>query len=89
MPQARRDVDAAIGTLELPADSWPRIGRALMVLETFPLAGPRLGQQLASTRYVLGPWPWMILVYRYDEETDQVFVLAMGDARSSISPLAG
>lgn len=60
-----------------------------MVLETFPLAGPRLGKQLASTRYVLGPWPWMILVYRYDEETDQVFVLAMGDARSSVSPLAG
>jgi plasmid stabilization system protein ParE len=89
MPQARRDVDAAIEALELPADSWIRIGRALRVLETFPLAGPRLGGQLTSNRYVLGPWSWMILVYRYDKKSDQVFLLAMGDARSSVSPLTG
>ncbi len=29
----------------------------------------------------------MILVYRYDEAADAVFVLAMVDARSSMSPL--
>lgn len=89
MPRARRDVDAAIATLELPADCWSRIARALRVLETFPLAGPRLEGQLASNRYVIGPWPWMILVYRYEEKLDQVIVLAMADARSSVSPLAG
>jgi hypothetical protein len=89
MPRARRDVDVAIGTLELPADSWIRIGRALRILETFPLAGPRLEGQLAPNRYVLGPWSWMILVYRYDEASDLVFLLAMVDARSSMSPLAG
>ena len=88
MPQARRDVDAAIGTLELPADSWTRIAHALRVLETFPRSGPRLEGRLAPNRYVLGPWPWMILVYRYDEGSDQVFLLAMIDARSSVSPLA-
>ena len=42
---------------------------------------------LAPNRYVLGPWPWMILVYRYDEASDLVFLLAMVDARSSLSPL--
>jgi plasmid stabilization system protein ParE len=87
MPQARRDVDAAIGTLELPADSWLRIVRSLRVLETFPLAGPRLEGRLTPNRYVLGPWPWMILVYRYDSASDRVFVLAAFDARSAGSPL--
>lgn len=87
MPQARRDVDAAIGTLELPADSWRRIIHSLRVLETFPSAGPRLEGELTPHRYLLGPWNWMILVYRYDEASDHVFVLAMVDARSSVSPL--
>ena len=87
MPQAQRDVDAAIGALELPSDSWIRIGRSLRVLETFPLAGPRLEGRWAPNRFVLGPWPWMLLVYRYDETSDQVFLLAMFDARSSGSPL--
>lgn len=87
MPQARRDVDAVVKTLELPADSWLRIARSLRVLETFPLAGPRLEGRFAPNRFVLGPWPWMILVYRYDERHDQVFVLAMFDARSAGSPL--
>jgi hypothetical protein len=87
MPQARRDVDAAIGTLELPADSWLRIAYSLRVLEAFPLSGPRLEGRFAPNRFVLGPWPWMLLVYRYEEATDEVFLLAMFDARSSGSPL--
>lgn len=87
MPQVQRDVDAAIGTLELPADSWLRIAHSLRVLETFPLSGPRLEGRFAPNRFVLGPWSWMILVYRYDEASDQVFLIAMFDARSSGSPL--
>jgi hypothetical protein len=87
MPQARRDVDAAIETLKLPGDCWQRVIHSLRVLETFPLAGRQLKEQLAPNRYILGPWDWMILVYRYEEAADAVFVLAMVDARSSKSPL--
>lgn len=87
MPQARRDVAAALETLELPADSWARIAHSLRRLETFPRSGPRLEGQLAPNRYLLGPWRWMILVYRYDEASEVVFLLAMIDARSSMSPL--
>jgi hypothetical protein len=87
MPQARRDVDAAIETLNLPGDCWRRVIHSLRVLETFPLAGRQLKDQLAPNRYVLGPWDWMILVYRYDEAADAVSILAMVDARSRHSPL--
>jgi hypothetical protein len=88
-PQARRDVDEAMSALNLPADTWSRIARTLQVLETFPLAGSELEGQWASMRFVLGPWSWMILLYRYDEPSDHAFVIAMHDARSATSARSG
>jgi hypothetical protein len=54
----------------------------------FPLAGAELTGRWASTRFVLGPWPWMILLYRYDESSERVYVVAMHDARSATSATA-
>jgi plasmid stabilization system protein ParE len=85
-PQAKRDFDEAISSLGLPADTWSRVVRSLRVLETFPLAGPELRGRWVPTRFVLGPWSWMVLLYRYDEASDRVFVLAVHDARSAASP---
>jgi hypothetical protein len=84
--RARRDVDEAISALELPGDSWSRIAHSLRVLEIFPLAGPELEGRWAPTRFVLGPWSWMILLYRHDAQSDRVFVVAMHDARSAAAP---
>jgi plasmid stabilization system protein ParE len=87
-PRAQRDVDEAISALGLPDGTWVRIARSLRVLETFPLAGAELAGQWASTRFVLGPWPWMILLYRYDESSERIYVVAMHDARSATSATA-
>lgn len=87
-PQARRDIDEAIAVLSLPGDAWMRVARSLRVLETFPLAGPELEGRWVPTRFVLGPWSWMILLYSYDVSTDRVFVVAMQDARSATAPRA-
>jgi hypothetical protein len=87
-PQARRDVDEAVSTLNLPDDTWARIARLLGVLEAFPLAGPELGGKWAPTRFVLGPWSWMILLYRYEQSSDRVYVVAMHDGRSAASATA-
>jgi plasmid stabilization system protein ParE len=87
-PQARRDVDEAISVLNLPDDAWARIGRSLRVLETFPLAGSELAGRWAPTRFVIGPWSWMILLYRYEESSDRVYVVAMHDGRSAASATA-
>lgn len=84
-PRARRDVDEVISALNLPSDTWARIARSLRVLETFPLAGPGLGGRWAPIRFVLGPWSWMILLYSYEESSDQVSVVAMNDGRSATS----
>lgn len=37
-PRAERDIEEAIADLGLPDDTWTRIGRALRLLEDFPLA---------------------------------------------------
>jgi plasmid stabilization system protein ParE len=87
-PRAQRDVDEAIPALNLPDDAWTRIGRLLRVLETFPLAGPELAGRWAQVRFVIGPWSWMILLYRYEESTDRVYVVAMHDGRSATSATA-
>jgi plasmid stabilization system protein ParE len=87
-PRAQRDVNEAIAALTLPDDAWTRIGRSLRALETFPLAGPELAGRWTPTRFVLGPWSWMILLYRYEESSDRVYVVAMHDGRSAASATA-
>lgn len=87
-PQARRDVDEAISALGLPDNAWTRIARSLRPLETFPLSGPELGGRWAPTRFVVGPWSWMILLYRYEQSSDRVYVVAMHDGRSATSATA-
>lgn len=85
-PRARRDLNEAITTLGLPADTPDRLARRLRGLESFPRLGPELpgGRGL---RYLLGPWPWMVAVYRFDDDADTVWILSIRDARSSASQL--
>ncbi len=71
-PQARRDIDEAISVLSLPDDAWTRIARSFRPLETFPLSGPELGGRWAPTRFTVGPWSWMISLYRYEQSADRV-----------------
>ncbi len=85
-PRAKRDVDEAIATLNLPEDTWARVVRSLRTLETFPLAGPLLDGRWAPARFVLGPWSWMVLLYSYDEASDCVLIVAMNDAQSAAAP---
>lgn len=84
-PRARSDVDGAITALGLPADTWTRVAASLRILEDFPLAGRALEGRWRETRFVLGPWPWMILVYLSRPEEDAVYVVGVHDARASTS----
>ena len=88
-PRVQGDIEDAIGLLELPSDTWTRVRHSLRVLETFPLGGRALGGRWADIRFVLGPWRWMVLLYRYEEGVDCIYVVAVHDARSSSSALSG
>jgi hypothetical protein len=50
------------------------------------LLGAPLEGRWAGFRFILGPWRWMIVVYRYDEAIDQVAVVTIRDGRSAGAP---
>lgn len=82
-PAALNDATILISFLNLPQDTWSRIRTSLQLLEQFPRAGRQLSGEGQGQRYLVGPWPWLIIVYSYNEQTDLVSVLSIQDARSS------
>lgn len=86
---AVEDLRELILTHELPADTSRRVVRRLRALGRFPKLGPALSGRWEGTRYVLGPWSWLLIVYEYDERRDIVTVLTMQDARRAASPTSG
>lgn len=80
---AVEDLDRLILTHSLPADTRLRLRRSLRVLCEFPLIGRELAGRWQGMRFVLGPWRWLLVVYRYEESEDRVLVLTIQDARSS------
>ena len=88
-PRAVADLRALVQTLGLPANTLERVQRSLRMLERFPLAGRALTGRWEGTRFVIGPWPWMILVYLHDPDDDAVYVVAVHDGRNASSATAG
>ena len=83
--RAQVNLRTMIRTHSLPATTRERVRTAIAPLAEFPQLGPELQGRWASLRFVLGPWPWMLIIYRWDEATDTVVVLTLQDARSSHS----
>jgi plasmid stabilization system protein ParE len=84
-PRAVADLHELITRLGLPANALVRVQRSLRMLERFPLAGRALTGRWEGTRFVIGLWPWMILVYVHDSDDDAVYVVAVHDGRSASS----
>lgn len=82
-PEAAEALERLTLTHNLPADTKERFKRSIASLERFPLMGRALERQLAGRRFLLGPWRWTIIVYRHDEETGEVRILTVEDARTS------
>lgn len=82
---AVEDLGGLIATLSLPGDTRARFRQSLLPLERFPRMGPELTGRWSGLRFLLGPWRWMLLVYRFTEEDDRVVVVTVQDARSSSS----
>jgi hypothetical protein len=81
--RARLDLDDLILTLSLPATTRDRVKAAIGALADFPLLGPALTGRWQGLRFILGPWPWMLLVYELDLATDQVSIVTIQDSRSA------
>jgi hypothetical protein len=77
------DLDRAIVTHSLPADTRARVRRSLGILEEFPLVGRPLEGRWQDLRLLIGPWRWLLFVYHYDERNDLIVIVTIQDARSS------
>lgn len=80
---AVEDLGRLIAALTLPADTRERVRASLTPLIDFPRLGTQLPSRWAGTRFILGPWRWMLVVYEYREDEDRVVVLTLQDASSS------
>jgi len=84
-PRARDDLEKLISTLKLPRDTRSRTKKRLGTLVILPEQGAELTGRWEGFRFVLGPWPWMLIIYGYDRDADQVNVVTIEDARSAKS----
>jgi hypothetical protein len=83
-PQARDDLERLIRTHSLPPDTRDRVKRSLKPFERFPLLGRAIEHgRWSEYRFILGPWRWLIVLYKYDPENDTVMVASFEDGRSS------
>lgn len=77
------DLRRLILTHSLPADTPSRVRASLDPLRSFPLLGPALTGRWEGFRFVVGPWRWMLLVYRHLADEDRLVVVTIQDARTS------
>ena len=85
-PAAAEDLERLILTHSLPADTKERVKRSLRALGDFPLLGQMLAGRWEGFRFILGPWRWMLVVYVFDEDSEQVSVVTIQDGRSARAP---
>jgi mRNA-degrading endonuclease RelE of RelBE toxin-antitoxin system len=83
-PGARDDLERLIRTHSLPPTTRERVRRSLRRLERFPLLGRAIERgRWNGYRFILGPWRWLIVLYKYDAEEDTVLVASFEDGRAS------
>jgi hypothetical protein len=82
-PAAVEDLAELIRANSLGSTAQERIIRSLRPLAEFPLLGAELGNHWQGLRFVAGPWRWLIVVYAYDKERDEVAVVTFQDGRSA------
>jgi hypothetical protein len=70
--RAAHELARLIQSRNLPADTLDGVRQSLAQLETFPLAGRRLTGRWRPFRLIIGPWPWLLLIYLHDEAIETV-----------------
>lgn len=86
-PTAQRNLTTLIESHSLPASTRGRFQLSLGPLRQFPMIGVQLSGRWAKFRFILGPWRWMIVIYLYYEDADEVRIISVQDGRSARSPI--
>jgi len=82
---AEQDLARLIAEHSLPQDTKKRVRERLRPLARFPAMGSPLEGRWSGSRFLLGPWRWMVIIYEYVDERDTVFVTTIQDSRRADS----
>ena len=82
---AQQDLTELIAEHLLPRDTRERVKKRLGPLARFPEMGSPLEGRWEGSRFLLGPWRWMLVVYEYVDEAGTVFVTTVQDSRRADS----
>jgi plasmid stabilization system protein ParE len=83
--QAIASLDQVILSHSLPSDTRARIEHSAQVLKRFPRFGPELSTLAdgAELRFLVGPWPWLLIVYLYIADENRAVVVSIEDGRAA------
>lgn len=83
--QALADLDRLVVAHHLPADTRERIESSARPLERFPRFGPeiRTFPDGGELRFLIGPWPWLLILYL--ESDEMIGVVSIEDGRTATS----
>lgn len=82
--RAVEELRRLILTHSLPPDTVDRFRRSVEHLARFPRIGRELERDSwRGLRFVLGPWRWVVIVYRFDDGEDRVAIISVQDGRSA------
>lgn len=86
---ALSDLDQLVFSHHLPDDTRDRIEQSARPLERFPRFGAAIGRlpDSGELRFLIGPWPWLVIVYIYIESEDLVGVVSIEDGRAASSTI--
>ena len=83
---AQRDLQQLIDSRHLPDTTRDRVRAILAPLSRFPLLGKALDGRWSGFRVIIGPWPRMLILYRYDEPSSVINVVTIADSRTAAAP---
>lgn len=80
-------LDTLVVTHSLPSDTRARVEGSARPLGRFPRLGPELRAlpDAAELRFLIGPWPWLVIVYLYLEREERVVIVSVEDGRAAVS----
>jgi hypothetical protein len=82
-------LDRLVRSHSLPADTRTRVEASARPLERFPRFGPEL-RSLADEeelRFLIGPWPWLVIVYLFLARENRIVLVSIEDGRAATSTI--
>ena len=83
-------LDDLVLTHSLPPETRARIESSARPLARFPRFGPKLGELPgdAELRFLIGPWPWLVIVYVFLASESRAVIVAVEDGRAASSTVS-